>query len=208
MKDIRPSHMEGTIKDAQIVADTKNRMKSLYNLMFRYALKHEIVDKDYASLCNSVKKDEPERTCKPFSEKEIQILWENIDISFIDMILVGIYSGWRPQELATLKTEDIDLENNTMTGGMKTEAGNNRCVPIHSRIHPLVEKWYDPDRKQLFYDDNGKNGSEMAYGMYYTRFKEIMERLKMDHIPHEVRHTFITRAKEAGVDEYCLKLII
>ena len=30
----------------------------------------------------------------------------------------------------------------------------------------------------------------------------------MDHIPHEVRHTFITRAKEAGVDEYCLKLII
>lgn len=208
MKDIRPSHMEGTIKDAQIGADTKNRMKSLYNLMFRYALKHEIVDKDYASLCNSVKKNEPERTRKPFSEKEIQILWENIDIPFIDMILIGIYSGWRPQELATLKTEDIDLKNDTMTGGMKTEAGKNRCVPIHSRIRPLVEKWYDPDRNQLFYDDNGKNGSEMDYGMYYTRFKEIMERLNMDHIPHEVRHTFITRAKEADLNEYCLKLII
>ncbi|MCI7768556.1 MAG: tyrosine-type recombinase/integrase, partial [Oscillospiraceae bacterium] len=91
---------------------------------------------------------------------------------------------------------------------MKTEAGKNRCVPIHSRIRPLVEKWYDPDRKQLFYDDNGKNGSEMDYGMYYTRFKEIMERLNMDHIPHEVRHTFITRAKEADLNEYCLKLII
>ena len=35
-----------------------------------------------------------------------------------------------------------------------------------------------------------------------------MERLNMDHIPHEVRHTFITRAKEADLNEYCLKLII
>ena len=47
------------------------------------------------------------------------------------MILVGIYSGWRPQELATLKTADIDLEANTMKGGMKTDAGKNRVVPIH-----------------------------------------------------------------------------
>lgn len=208
MKDIRPAHMEGTIRDAQIGADTKNRMKSLYNLMFKYALKHEIVDKDYAVLCNGVKKEEPDRIRKPFSENEIQILWDNIDIPFVDIILIGIYSGWRPQELATLKTEDIDLENGTMRGGMKTDAGKNRYVPIHSKIRPLVEKWYDSNRKQLFYDDNGKNGSEMDYGMYYTRFKEIMSRLNMDHIPHEVRHTFITLAKEADMNEYCLKLII
>ena len=43
---------------------------SLYNLMFRYALKHEIVDKDYATLCNSVKKGEPERSRKPFPKKK------------------------------------------------------------------------------------------------------------------------------------------
>lgn len=208
MKDIRPAHMEGTIRDAQIGADTKNRMKSLYNLMFKYALKHEIVDKDYAALCNGVKKEEPKRARKPFSEKEIQLLWDNIEIPFVDIILIGIYSGWRPQELATLKTEDIDLENGTMKGGMKTDAGKNRYVPIHSKIRPLVEKWYDSNRKQLFYDDNGKNGSEMDYGMYYTRFKEIMSQLNMDHIPHEVRHTFITLAKEADMNEYCLKLII
>lgn len=72
----------------------------------------------------------------------------------------------------------------------------------------LVEKWYDPSRTQLFYDDNGKNGSELDYGMYYTRFKEIMARLKMKHTPHEARHTFITLAKEAEMNEYCLKLIV
>lgn len=49
------------------------------------------------------------------------------------MILIGIYSGWRPQELSILKIADIDLENNTMFGGLKTDAGRNRCVPIHSK---------------------------------------------------------------------------
>lgn len=32
--------------------------------------------------------------------------------------------------------------------------------------------------------------------------------LGMDHSPHETRHTFATLAKEAKVDEYCLKLIL
>ena len=71
------------------------------------------------------------------------------------MILVGIYSGWRPQELATLKITDIDLEANTMKGGMKTDAGKNRVVPIHPIIHPLIEKRFSPENEFLFNDDNG-----------------------------------------------------
>lgn len=35
-----------------------------------------------------------------------------------------------------------------------------------------------------------------------------MKRLKLDHRPHETRHTFITKAKECNVDEYVLKLIV
>ena len=35
-----------------------------------------------------------------------------------------------------------------------------------------------------------------------------MARLKMKHTPHEARHTFITLAKEAEMNEYCLKLIV
>lgn len=30
----------------------------------------------------------------------------------------------------------------------------------------------------------------------------------MQYKPHETRHTFISRAKEHNVDEYCLKLIV
>ena len=35
-----------------------------------------------------------------------------------------------------------------------------------------------------------------------------MKALKMSHEPHETHHTFIYRAKESGLDEYCLKLIV
>ena len=87
-------------------------------------MKHEIVQKDYAQLCNAVKREAPEREIVPFSSEEIYLLWENVEeVPFADMILIGIYSGWRSQELAILKNADIDLEAGTMKGGMKTDAG-------------------------------------------------------------------------------------
>ena len=50
VKDIRSNHLESTIKNAQVGDATKSRMKSMYNLMFRYALKYDIVDKNYVEL--------------------------------------------------------------------------------------------------------------------------------------------------------------
>lgn len=35
-----------------------------------------------------------------------------------------------------------------------------------------------------------------------------MKRLNMTHKPHDTRHSFITLAKTAGVNEYILKLIV
>ena len=59
MKDIRVEHLEGTIRDATVGSATKGRIKSLFNMMYRYAMKHEIVQKDYAQLCNAVKREAP-----------------------------------------------------------------------------------------------------------------------------------------------------
>lgn len=207
MRDIRAAHLEQTIREAKVGDDTKSRMKSLYNQMFRYAMKHEIVTKDYAALCNPVKKTTPSEPKIPFTEEEIRLLWDNIDYSIVDMILIEIYSGWRPQELALLKNKDIDLENGTMFGGIKTDAGRNRYVPIHPKIRPLIEKRYDTNNEQLFNDFSSKE-PKMTYDKYEQRFRRTMDYLGLKHKPHETRHTFITRAKEAGVDEYCLKLIV
>ena len=128
------------------------------------------------------------------------------------MVLIGIYSGWRPQELAILKIADINLEDQTMFGGLKTDAGRNRIVPIHPKIKDLIQKDYDAavaiGSEYLFNDPDGQQGTFLTYDKYRGRWSKIMKRLKLDHKPHDTRHTFITNAKEAGVDEYILKLIV
>jgi len=212
MKDIRVSHLEGVITDADVGDNTKGRMKSLFNMMFKYAMKHEIVQKDYAHLCDSIKKPRPQIIRIPFSREETDLLWNNLQIPFVDMVLIGIYSGWRPQELAILKIADINLEDQTMFGGLKTDAGRNRIVPIHPKIKDLIQKDYDAavaiGSEYLFNDPDGQQGTFLTYDKYRGRWSKIMKRLELDHKPHDTRHTFITNAKEAGMDEYILKLIV
>lgn len=207
-KDIKVSHLEDTIKNADVGDNTKARIKSMFNLLYRFAMKHEICDKDYAALCNSVKKAKPEIERVPFSKAEINTLWDNIQSPFVDMILIGIYSGWRPQELAILKTNDIDIENKTMKGGLKTDAGKNRIVPIHSKTLDLIQNCYNENNDNLFTDSNGQQGTFMTYDKYRLRFKKVMEKFNMDHRPHDTRHTFITLAKEYQLNEYIIKLIV
>lgn len=216
MKDIRVSHLEGTMLNANVGDATKLRIKSLFNMLYKYSLAHDIVEKDYAQVMfangNPVKRENKSDKI-PFTDDEIRLLWQNLDsIPFIDMILIEIYSGWRPQELAILKTTDIDIDAGTMKGGLKTAAGKNRIVPIHSLIKPLIENRVQEaaamHSEYLFNDMNGQQGTHMTYDKYRNRFKKVMDRLKMHHSPHETRHTFATKAKSCNVDEYVLKLIL
>ena len=212
MRDIRVNHLEQTIKDAKVGDSTKGRIKSIFNLMYRYAMKHEIVDKDYSALCDGVKRAKPQIVRIPFSDDEIAALWEHIEFPFADMVLIGIYSGWRPQELAVLKIADINLDANTYVGGLKTDAGKNRIVPIHPIVRDLVKKNCDKatalGSEYLFNDEDGQHGTHLTYDKYRGRWKKVMKRLNLDHKPHDTRHTFITKAKVAGVDEYLLKMMV
>ena len=216
MRDIRVSHLEGTIINADVGDSTKSRIKSLFNMMYKYAVAHDIVEKDYASIMfanGSPIKRERVKKPMPFTDEEIVLLWDNADkIPFADMILIGIYSGWRPQELSILKVSDIDIEAGTMRGGLKTDAGKNRIVPIHKIIKPLIENRIKEaialQSEHLFNDENGQQGTYMTYDKYRKRFQKVMDKLHMKHRPHETRHTFITKAKTCNMNEYVLKLIV
>lgn len=148
----------------------------------------------------------------PFSDEEIMKLWDNITYPFTDMVLIGIYSGWRPQELAILKIADIDLDNWSFTGGLKTDAGRNRTIPIHPAIQKLVKQNYDKAIQMhsayLFNDQNGQQGTYLTYDKYRGRFNKVMMKLNLKHKPHDTRHTFINAAKAANMNEYVLKIIV
>ena len=232
MRDIRIYHLQECMDKGYIIPDrgkekgqkryasacTKGRIKSMFNLMFDWAYAREIVDRNYARAFEldketKIKQVREKRKNTIFSNEEIDLLWKNVDkIAFVDMVLCGIYSGWRPQELAILKIKDIDLELQVMYGGMKSDAGKDRCVPIHPLIQPLIEKRYAEAKElgsnYLFNDINGQQGIYMTYDKYRGRFNKVVERLQMDHHPHETRHTFITKAKRVRMEEYILKRIV
>lgn len=232
VKDLRARHIKGIIEDAYIVPvrgkdagkkvpaspGTKTRIKSMFNLMLDYALEYELVARNYArtfDISNDIikEKDEATREHINFTDAEMQILWNNLEnIRFVDWILIQCYMGWRPQELALLEIKNVDLENWTITGGMKTDAGKQRTVPIHSRIKSLVRKNYEyalslgSDR--LFNDPEAvKGGMKITYDKYAGRFEKVIIALNLrtDHRPHDPRTTFITMAKKAEVDEYVIK---
>lgn len=128
--------------------------------------------------CIAIKRGKSQIIRVPFTPEEIDLLWKNINYGVVDMILIGIYSGWRPQELSILKIADIDLENNTMFGGLKTDAGRNRCVPIHPKIRDLIIKRVDQAKElesdYLFNDSDSQSGIRMTYDKYRSRWNKVM----------------------------------
>ena len=231
--DLRARHIKGCMEEGTAVvkgkeqhpsASMKNQIKSLFNLMLDYALEYELVDRNYSRTFNltdeTIKEIQTVRKEHiPFSEEEMNLLWQHVDDKYcLDVLLIQCYSGWRPQELGLIELANVDLKNGIFSGGIKTDAGIDRTVPIHSRIRPLVERKYkeaeelgskyllnyvDPDRRS-------KKNIKLTYSRYQNVFSRICEELSLnpDHRPHDGRKHFVTMAKKYGVDEYAIKYMV
>lgn len=133
-------------------------------------MKHDVVEKDYSALCDSVGTYKAEKEIYVFTDKEIEILWNNLHFDNVDMILIGLYSGLKPQEIAILENKNINLEEGTMVAGIKTESDIDRVVPIHSKVYDLIKNRYFEDKELLF-------GNNMNYEKYRYSFKNLINTL-------------------------------
>lgn len=230
--DLRARHIKGCMEEGFVKTEkgirkptpgVKRRIKSMFNQMLDYAVEYELVDRNYARTF-TVSKDvikEQQRSKQGhinFTDDEMQKLWDNLyTFPHIDAVLIQCYSGWRPQELGLIEVKNVDLDKNIIIGGMKTDAGTNRQVPIHSRILPLVKKRYEEavknNSKYLITCIDGathKANTTLSYDRYNVRFKAVIKKLGLNpkHRPHDPRVQFVTQAKKYGVDEYAIKYIV
>ena len=206
IKDIKARHLQEAIDNCPKGLATKKKIKYLFGQIFAYAMQNDIISKDYSKYID-IGKTITENKREPFNAKEIELLWRHLDdIGFIDTVLIMIYSGFRIGELLELEITNINLTNKTMLGGLKTEAGKNRLVPIHPKIFPLIKKRYDSNEKYLIVNFKGK---KMKYDNYYReKFIPIMEQLNMKHRPHDCRHTFATLLSNANANSTAIKKMI
>ena len=114
-------------------------------------------------------------------------------------------AGLRPGELLEVKLEDINIKERYLRGGFKTEAGTNRLIPLNKKILPFLEKRMNA---QQYLVVNSK-GHQMSYhNFHYDHFKKVMELLKLEHKPHDCRHTFATLMDNADANKLSIKRIM
>lgn len=81
-----------------------------------------------------------------------------------------------------------------------------RKVPIHNKIFPLIERYYNLNCEPLI---PNTVGTWFGYSNYkQKKFDNIMNQLGMEHNPHDTRHTFASRADSAGLNKLCIKRIL
>lgn len=204
--DIKTENLQDVIDECEKGHGTLRKIKVLFNQLFKYALEKDVINKDYSTFVE-LPEDESESTRAPFTLEEINKLWENINrMDFIDTILIMIYTGLRPGELLLIKTADVDIENRTMRGGIKTKAAKNRIIPINNKILPLVKNRASKGYEYFVYNHEG---NQMRYWNFYDeKWKKIMEQLEMEHKPHDCRHTFATLMDNAGANKLAIKRIM
>lgn len=209
-KDIRLTHLQGVIDDCGMAHPTRASIKTLFNVLFKFAMKNDIVEKDYAQYVD-IGKREGKINRKPFTQEEIDKLFKHVnDIDYTDTILIMIYTGLRIGELLDIEIENVHLEERYMIGGLKTEAGKNRVIPINKKIEPFIRKYYEENKDKKYLITNAF-GRQMQYSNYRReKWDNIMEKMQFDevHRPHDARHTFASLMDSANANKLCIKRIM
>ena len=236
IKDIKDcvEHGYKTKKDGSLIPVPKTvrpLLKILFNLLFDTAnilgvTSNGNISRQLTGISGDVGKEirthDSQQTHRSFTDDELNVIWRHMnDTVDADLLLIQSYTGFRPQELCLLKVKDIHLDDPVpfAVGGMKTEAGFSRKVPIHPDIMPFVRKRFDEavasgsENLILAKTRRGRGSEYFLYPVSYHRYREIFNRVLQklgisDHAPHDCRKTFATVMTRNGADEYILKILL
>ena len=186
-----------TVDDLQTQVDAKTStyypardMKVIMSHLYNIALRKEIVQynkTDHIDLPDSPK---AKREC--WTSAEMTAMWEDyVHHPFTAYPLIMCYAGLRYGELSSILIENIHLAEDYMIGGIKTEAGIDREIPIHQRIKPVIEKLITGSKKKLL---------EMNEDNFYAAYWSMVDRTGIRHLPpHTCRHYYFSSMTAAGV---------
>jgi integrase len=208
VSEIRTGHFQDVINTAHKANMSKSTLAKIRNVavaLCDYAMQNDIITKNYAKFINMPKFERTEK--ERFSDIEIKKLFDAASKDgWISTVLIMIYTGMRISEMLQLTRFNVNLEDGIITGGIKTEAGRNRTIPIHPKIYGFIKAWYDKEGQTLICKD-GKGISAKYYRVnYYYPALETAQVRRLT--PHACRHTFASLLAAVGADPiYIQKLI-
>lgn len=187
-----------TVDDLQTVIDDSTTtyypardMKVLLSHLYKIAIRREIIavnKTEYIELPDSPK---AKREC--WTRDEVNAFWKDYEIdNFTGYILIMCYAGLRYGELSSILLDNIHIDEQYMIGGIKTDAGINREIPIHNRLVPVLYRLIYPRNKKLL---------EMNEDNFYAKYWAVIERTGVRRLPpHTCRHYYFSSMTAAGVE--------
>ena len=156
--------------------------------IFDQAVKNEIIPKNPVKLVNFPKHYRRNGTALSIQE-ELKLVERIKGSHFEPAVLFMLYSGCRRAEVVQLTHANFDLEKNTVMIPCAKVKGRKeqvfREIPLFPYLRQVVERFWD---------------NEKAYNVNVSRLTDSVNKATDGaHTLHELRHTFISRAKECGV---------
>lgn len=168
----------------------RHKTGALLRQVLEYGFKKGLLSDNLGAKMDSYVQPRPTIKRKLFTPEEVDALWNNPS-PCAGAALIALYGGWRPAEVLALTPANINLEEQTITAGVKTSAGISRTVPIHSAVRGLVERLIS---------------GPVLFPFSYATYLRFMA--SIGHTPHDTRHTFASAAKNAGMDAAIRKRIM
>lgn len=207
MRDLRTEDMQKCIDAyAEQSKSSLSYIKISFSRLYALAMERDIVHKDYSAFVKLPKKKHSEKLT--FSTEEIEKIKKaaNDKVPYADVVLILIYTGFRISELLALAPGDYSEADNLLIGGLKTEAGENRHVPVLPIIQPFIIARAAQKGQKLICKADGT-----GYSSSYMRKKyyQVLDRIGVTHLPpHSCRKTCATLMVERKVSPEAAQVIL
>ena len=175
---------------------------------------------DLKTASKQAAKSSTKNQTRPWTDGEVVQLYEAAKSGrrpqVVDMIVMGMFTGARIESLYRIRRRDVDLDAATVVIGAegdKTEAGQDRLIPIAQSLLPTIQRLVDradaPEDYLLRFRGKGDKRSDPD-GKRFGRLKEKLfpgEGRKATF--HSFRKTFITKmGNEVGAPEHAIRDIV
>lgn len=182
--------IQTTIDNAVSTYYPARDMKVCLSHLYQLAIRKELVSYNKTEYIDLPEAPKAKREC--WTKDEVNAMWKDYESNpFTGYMLIMCYAGLRYGEVSTILLENIHLEQDYMIGGIKTEAGIDREIPIHSRIKPIIETFMSERKVKLM---------EMKEDRFYESYWAMVARTGIRELPPQTcRHYYFSSMTAAGV---------
>lgn len=188
----------------EIKPATINRELAFLRIVFNRLIDRDVIAKNPASRFKFL--PETNEQTRVLSEAEIKVYLMACSQPLRDVATVMLETGMRPSEVCNLKKSDVNLEQGYIKiSDGKTKSARRR-IPMSDAAEKVLRVRFDKTPNEYLFAGGKKGEGEKPLIKLNNAHNGAVIRAKLKPFRlYDLRHTFATRACEAGIDLVTVK---